>query len=192
MKGFPAATGIGNNTQNITLEICAIQADDTLIDVAIENPKQLNPYQYGQEVLAGDPIPSQEVKHPPEFERAKLVITPYISRVFISGTASITGQLTIGIGDIEKQTKCTLENIGLLIADETLRKSYPGIPSGKLNFSFLRIYVKYARDVEKVREICEQYYPSVIKTYTVTDVCRDDLLVEIEGELFLDPRKADN
>jgi hypothetical protein len=192
IKGFPAATGIGDKLKNITLEICAVQAENGQADFAVENPKQVNPYDYSQKVLVGKPIHSQPIKHPPEFERAKMVIAPYNIRVFISGTASIIGQETIGIGDVEKQTHCTISNIESLVSPENLKRSNPGIPPGRFDYSYLRVYVKYLTDLEKVKVICRQKYPLIPITYTVADICRDDLLLEIEGEMVLLPSSGDN
>jgi hypothetical protein len=187
VKGFPAATGIGDKFMDITLEICAIQSVQEPADFAILSPKQINPYEYSQKVLVGKPMNTQPIKHPPEFERAKLVITPYAVRVFISGTASISGQETIGIGDIEKQTRCTISNIESLVDHNNLQRNCPRLPPGRFEYNYLRVYVKYSEDTEKVRSICQEKFPAVPITYTIADICRDDLLLEIEGEMILIP-----
>ena len=44
-----------------------------------------------------------------------------------------------------------------------------------------RAYVKHAADYETVRRECEKQLPGVPVVYTVGDVCRDDLLVELEA-----------
>jgi hypothetical protein len=187
VKGFPAATGIGDKLMNITLEICAIRSVQEPVDFAILSPKQINPYEYSQNVLVGKPMNTQPIKHPPEFERAKLVITPYAVRVFISGTASISGQETIGIGDVEKQTRCTISNIESLVDHDNLKRNCPHLPPGRFEYNYLRVYVKYQEDIAKVKSICLEKFPTVPITYTIADICRDDLLLEIEGEMILIP-----
>jgi hypothetical protein len=187
VKGFPAATGIGDKFRDITLEICAVQSDQEPVDFAILSPKQINPYEYSQQVLVGKPMNAQPIKHPPEFERAKLVITPYAVRVFISGTASISGQETIGIGDVEKQTRCTISNIESLVDYDNLKRNCPLIPPGRFEYNYLRVYVKYKDDMEKVKSICREKFPTLPITYIIADICRDDLLLEIEGEMILIP-----
>jgi hypothetical protein len=182
--GFPAATGIGSNSDKVILEICAVQADSQdLKTYAIENPDQVNPYQYGQQVLEGVPILSQQVKHPPEFERAKLVIMRDYIRLFISGTASIIGQETIGIGEIEKQTLCTISNIEKLSDFDHIKKTYPLLPAGSFEYSFIRVYVKEKSDLKRTKSICRQKFRDIPISYIVTDICRSGLLVEIEGEM---------
>ncbi len=185
VKGFPSATGIGDKLMDITLEICAIQSEQEPSDFAILSPRQVNPYEYSQKVLVGKPMNAQPIKHPPEFERAKLVITPYAVRVFISGTASISGQETIGVGDVEKQTHCTISNIESLVDHDNLKRNCPILPPGRFDYNYLRVYVKYKEDIEKVKSICHEKFPAVPITYTVADICRDDLLLEIEGEMIL-------
>jgi hypothetical protein len=51
-----------------------------------------------------------------------------------------------------------------------------------------RVYVKRPEDYARVRAVCEQRLGTVPATYVVADVCRPDLLVEIEGIAF--SRKA--
>ena len=48
----------------------------------------------------------------------------------------------------------------------------------------IRVYLKRARDLAKCRRICEQRFGSVPAIYAVADVCRPELLVEIEGVAF--------
>jgi hypothetical protein len=48
-------------------------------------------------------------------------------------------------------------------------------------FSSIRVYVKIPSDMKKVREICDASFPEVQINYLVADICREALLVEIEG-----------
>jgi hypothetical protein len=43
------------------------------------------------------------------------------------------------------------------------------------------VYIKFPQDHAKVRAICEARLGELPIIYAVADVCRDDLLVEIEG-----------
>ena len=45
----------------------------------------------------------------------------------------------------------------------------------------LRVYVKYKNDIQEVKNICERYFPNLQILYVVADICRPELLVEIEG-----------
>ena len=71
--------------------------------------------------------------------------------------------------DVAGQRRTTIENIAELVRGEPL--------------SWLRAYVKHAADIPVVREVCEAAYGPIPATYVVADVCRDDLLVELEGAL---------
>lgn len=188
-KGFPAATGIGNKFGHVTIDICAFQSiDQELHTFGVNNPSQVNAYQYGQQVLVGSPILSHLVKHPPEFERAKLLVSRDQIRLFISGTASIIGQETIGKEDIEKQTLCTISNIEKLTDPENVRRFFPGLPSGTFTYSLLRVYVKKMEDLDITRSVCRKKFGDIPQIFVVVDICRDDLLMEIEGEMLFVPQ----
>jgi len=47
-----------------------------------------------------------------------------------------------------------------------------------------RVYVKRQEDYEKARAICKARLGELPVTYAMADVCRPDLLVEIEGIAF--------
>lgn len=182
---FPAATGIGTKFSQVSMDICAIRtAVNNCKTIAIHNPNQVDAHQYDQQVLEGVPLHSQTKKHPPEFERAVLFTSPDHSRLFISGTASIIGQQTIGVGDIRKQTLTTIANIEQLTQISQLRKCYPLLPQGSFHYSFLRVYVKNQQDLETVIATCNRRFAGIPVSYVVADVCRDDLLMEIEGEML--------
>lgn len=181
--GFPAATGIGNDFEGVLIELCAVRGKKDVAAFSVSNPKQVNPFVYGQEVLEGQPIHNNKRKHPPEFERAKMVVTGSTTRVFISGTASIIGQQTIGIGDIVTQTNCTIDNMNVLYSAENLLRCSSLPVKNTPVMQYLRVYIKYENDLAAVREICEKRYPGVPTAYVFTDVCRNDLLVEMEGEV---------
>jgi hypothetical protein len=168
---YPAATGIGMEAGMVTLDFFAVKKNEAVRITRITNPKQINAYSYGQTVLVGSPIQANELKKAPLFERAKYIGTNEEALVFISGTASILGELTIGINDVNLQNRTTIANVTELTAQENC-------PS----YSYLRVYVKRPEDTGTVREICTQRYGNIPILYVQADVCRDDLLVEIEGE----------
>jgi hypothetical protein len=181
--GFPAATGIGMSDQALHLDAFAISDNDNLHIQTISNPNQFDSYQYGQEVLRkhSDELNNEHLQAP-QFERAKLLFTQQSSRLLISGTASIIGQDTVGIGDVEKQTEVTIENIEILSSKSNLVKCAPGLNIFPDKYSYLRVYVKEKNDIPKIKSICDDYFGDVPTTYVQADICRDNLLVEIEGE----------
>lgn len=183
---FPAATGIGMNFNAVAIDFCAISTNDDLLIYSINNPKQIKPYAYDQQVLSESSFGGIVQKTPPQFERAKLIEKSESSRLFISGTASIIGQVTTGIGNIELQTITTIENISTLIEKANLLHKNPQFNVYSLNkCSFIRVYVKHFEDIPVVKSICVNYFGDTPANYLRTDICREGLLVEIEAELNL-------
>jgi hypothetical protein len=181
---FPAATGIGMLYLGVCIDSFSITGDENLKIIPISNPNQSESYKYGQKVLIGAPDCSLPQNQPPQFERAKLIILYNAARLIISGTASIIGEETVGIGDVEEQTRVTIKNIQILSDPANLKSQYPNIKVIPQTYSYVRVYVKYKEDISKVRKICNEAYPDVPTTYVVADICRDNLLVEIETELI--------
>jgi enamine deaminase RidA (YjgF/YER057c/UK114 family) len=183
-QDFPAATGIGMLYLGVCIDSFAITGDENLKVIPISNPCQSESYKYGQKVLVGAPDCAMTQNQPPQFERAKLIVLHNAARLIISGTAAIIGEDTVGIGDVEEQTRITIKNIQILSAPETLKTQCPEIPVIPETYSYVRVYVKNKEDISKVRKICSEAYPNVPTTYVVADICRDNLLVEIETELI--------
>jgi len=183
VSGFPAATGIGTDFNGVTIECMAVECGEEVKTIAISNPKQTNSYKYGQEVLKGEPQKTNKQNQPPQFERARLMTNGVSSRLFVSGTASIIGQETIGVDDVEMQTRVTIANIQSLVSEENLRAHYPELDAVPDKYAYLRVYVKNPEDIFVVKTICSGYFRNVPITFVQADICRADLLVEIEAEM---------
>jgi enamine deaminase RidA (YjgF/YER057c/UK114 family) len=184
-SGFPAATGVGMKYGGVFLDFCAVKSDDAVKIKAINNPNQINAYEYGQQVLKGLTPGGSSVKHPPQFERALLMINKTNSTLFVSGTASIIGQETIGRGDVSEQTVVTIENIMKLANAERINKFTGGSVSLPGRFSLLRVYIKKQEDFTAVKGICQEHFPGTPAIFIEADICRDDLLTEIEAEVII-------
>jgi len=174
--GYPAATGIGTRNGNYDLDFFALKSGPSVQKVGLSNPKQQNAYEYHQAFLVGDAT-TGPIKKTPLFERAKMLNIDDEKMIFISGTASIIGQETIGIGDIKCQTEITINNMQELIPNLGDRK--------KIQYTYLRAYIKEEQDFQTVKAICESSFPDVSVSYLQADVCRDNLLVELEGAVFV-------
>jgi hypothetical protein len=186
VHGYPAATGIGMGLNGVIIDFCAVQADGSVQIRGLSNPNQVNAYEYGQIVLKGIKETGKPKKQPPQFERALLFATQKSPVLYISGTASIKGQETIGIRDVKKQTLVTIDNIKKL-ADLQLIKEITGKGTEyALRYTLLRVYIKYQKDFVVVRKICEEMFPSVPAVFIQADICRDNLLTEIEAELVFE------
>ena len=168
--GYPAATGIGQASGGIVLEFIALTRTPEIRVEPISNPRQVDAHRYSDGVLVGEPIEEVPGRTSPKFERAKLVARGDVRTIFVSGTASIVGEESVAPGDVAAQTRTTIENIALLLGDVKL--------------SYLRAYVKRADDIPTVREVCEAAYGPIPALFVRADVCREELLVELEGAHF--------
>lgn len=185
LHSYPAATGIGMKLGGVLIDFCAVITNDTIEVKPIENPNQINAYEYSHQVLKGISGDGRSVLHPPQFERALLLRNKIQSTLFISGTASIIGQDTIGIDDVEKQTIVTIENINKLTDQKIIGQFSANSDADWGNFIFLRVYVKNQEDFSKVKMLCAEQFPEIPAIFIESDICRENLLVEIEAEFLI-------
>jgi enamine deaminase RidA (YjgF/YER057c/UK114 family) len=180
-NGYPASTGIGTFAGGVVLECIALKpAPDTFI-APLSNPLQKDAHCYSEHVLVGDSSQGFEKKAPPLFERAKILIQGKSGIIYVSGTAAVRGQNTVPEEDIQSQTIATIENIKTLISADNLLSIGVDIGTHSPQLSQLRAYVKRDEDLPLVKKICEDHYGNVPSQYVISDVCREALLVEIEG-----------
>ena len=182
---YPAATGIGMDCGSVTIDFVAVKLNDNTRVAGLSNPNQINAFNYGQDVLIGSAMKADENKKAPLFERAKYIGAEENAFVFVSGTASITGEKTIGLDDVVEQTRVTIKNISDLTSCDNIRST--GAKIAKKNYTYLRVYVKREDDFNAVGEICKEKYGDIPMLFIKADICRDNLLVEIEGEAAIEP-----
>ena len=180
MKGYPAATGIGMNQGGTIIEFIAIRSD-RLVTSAIDNPEQVSAHLYSKKVLIGDEC---ELKTTPKFERARFIELFGKKIIFISGTASIRGEQTVGIDNPSEQTEVTINNIRQLYSKEILNKI--SIEEMVPKYGHARIYVKERKDFAAIKKTFRTHFGKLPVVYIVADICRPDLLVEIEGKVILE------
>lgn len=179
-KGYPAATGIGMKAGGVLIEFIAVSGSD-VINIPIDNPVQIPAHKYHPDCLKG--LPTGNRKTTPKFERGRYVSFSGEEILFVSGTAAITGEKTADPGDVERQTRITIDNIDRLVSPDNLAKNK--IDSHGLTFNYVRIYLKEKEDFNKVSEICKNRYGNIPIVWLQAHVCRDDLMVEIEGTLIV-------
>jgi enamine deaminase RidA (YjgF/YER057c/UK114 family) len=148
--------------------------------IPLSNPLQQDAHRYSGAVLVGGREEAGTPKAAPLFERAKFVGDRTSGIIYVSGTAAIREQSTVAAGDAAAQTRITIENIRGLISAANLRRH--GIPirgrTGPL--AYLRAYVRREQDVSMVRTLCRTAFGSVPAHFVRADICRDELLVEME------------
>lgn len=175
-RTYPTSTGIGVDGRGIMLSAIALATDrEDIIAVPLENPRQTPAYDY---LTCYSPTS-------PKFSRAMALSCGDYATIFISGTASITSSETRHTGDVAAQTHETLDNIAALISEENLsRHGLPGLGTALEGLGLVRVYVKRQEDYATVRAVCQKRLGELPTIYIVADVCRSELLVEIEGIAF--------
>ncbi|MFD1560485.1 endoribonuclease L-PSP [Paraburkholderia silviterrae] len=176
----PAACALGSvgplSAQGVPGEPLAVYflASRTSAD-AIENPRQVSAFHY----------PAQYGARAPTFARAAAwsgaagaCTAPVL---FISGTASIVGHRTVHHGDVLAQTRETLANLAAVL-DQAARQGHGPFALADLTF---KVYVRDGADAAMLAAIDSQLReaagPHVRALYLHADVCRSDLLIEIEA-----------
>ena len=166
----PAATGIGLDGRRLQIYFIATRVRP----IAIENPRQVSAFHY----------PSQYGPKSPTFARA--VVVPFASGpvLLVSGTASIVGHETLHLGDVIAQTRETFKNLASLV-DEANRRvgEIDRDPPFTLATLAMRVYVRNVSDFAAVRDVVDAQpgAGSAPRLYVRGDICRPDLMVEIEA-----------
>ncbi|HEY5911687.1 MAG TPA: dioxygenase [Verrucomicrobiae bacterium] len=173
---YPASTGIGASGTGLVLGCTAMQTQrGDLVLMPLENPQQTPAYQYH----------ARYSPRSPKFSRAIALVAPDYVTTWVSGTASIVDSESQHRGDIGKQTEQTIDNIEKLIAPQNFRsRGVPNAGASLQDMAKLRVYIKRHEDYAKCRAVCERRFGAVPTIYALADVCRPELLVEIEGVAF--------
>ncbi|MBN2485476.1 MAG: hypothetical protein JXB34_05855 [Bacteroidales bacterium] len=180
-NGYPAATGIGTNSGGVVVDFIAYKAVEEDNVYALKNPVQTDAHKYTHKVLEENNMVPKKTESTPKFERAKLIVHHNGATMFISGTAAIKGEQTIAQGDIDMQTRVTLENIAILAGHENLTAHGIHASFNKKYFSLLRVYVKNETNIQAVKNIIDELHPYCPCKIIQSDICRSNLLIEIEG-----------
>jgi len=164
-EDIPAACALG--TMGGELVIYFIAGHEK--PVAIENPRQVSAYHYPPEYGPSEPT----------FSRASLGRIGEQEVLFVSGTASIIGHKSMHVGDVVAQTKETLVNIECVVNEANRVSSKRDYDLESLSY---KVYLRRQDDFKAVQEVLLQVIGSNIQaTYLEADICRQDLLVEIEA-----------
>jgi chorismate lyase/3-hydroxybenzoate synthase len=166
LSTVPAASAVGSPAGSpLSIYFLAARQPPKMI----ENPRQTSAYHY----------PPKFGRHSPMFSRACVLSEPHGTNLFVSGTASIVGHETVHRGDVAAQTRETMANIAALL-DEANR--VVGSARYSLDGLKFKVYVRQPADLPAIEAIlAASLRPSTSVVYLQADVCREDLLVEIEA-----------
>ncbi len=168
---LPTATGVGHT--GLDLVVHCLAGDEP--GNAVENPRQRPAYQYSQRF---GPIP-------PCFARA--TVMPHGDKgaalILVGGTASVRGEESQHIDNPEAQVHETLENLSALIARaQQGSNGYAGLATGLDQMIEVRVYYKHPSDAAAIETMIRNAFkPTAQIEMFQAELCRQDLLVEIEG-----------
>jgi chorismate lyase/3-hydroxybenzoate synthase len=171
-QNLPAASALGSATGGFVLCCLAGRKPGT----QIENPRQLSASLY----------PPRYGLRSPMFARAALVPNGRGAQLLVSGTASIVGHESLHIGDPEAQLEETARNFEALVSAAMQADAGPARAS-RVRLESLKVYLRnagdYARLLPRIRNLfAVEAEPLVLRA----DICRRELLVEIEGTYALE------
>lgn len=155
---LPAGTAIGTRDDD-TLLVYFIATREP--GQQIENPRQTSAFNYPRVYSPRKPL----------FSRATVWHSNDGAQLIVSGTASIVGHASRHTGDLNAQLHELWHNL------ESLRTAAQATRP-----IALRVYVRHAEDYPAVQAFLAQRLPADTATlYLLADICREELLVEIEG-----------
>ena len=165
---LPAGTAVGTRSGPLAIHFLAA----THPGAHVANPRQINAYEYPR--IYGPRSPS--------FARATLTPSFSGSHLFIAGTASVVGHASQHIGEPHKQTLEILNNLNALIRHT---EQLHGVTRGQRSQpTLLKVYIRHPEHVSMVRGILKKQQPVHMQVlYLQGEICRSELLVEIEGIL---------
>ena len=163
---LPAATAVGTHDGNILVYFLAAHEDG----MQIENPRQVSAFAY----------PSKYAPKSPTFSRAVVKQWGEQKHLYISGTASILGHETRHVNKPGEQLDECLNNIDILIA-EADRETGLGIKDAS-ELTGIKLYLRNQDYLEETIDHLKKRLGDKVKLMVLhADICRGDLLLEIEG-----------
>lgn len=159
---YPAATAIGHRGSRGLLQVYALSCSAP--GRALENPRQVSAWQY----------PRQYGPTAPSFARGMCLPDGSLA---ISGTAAVIGHASHHHDDVTAQADEAFANLHTLLESARL----PAFDA----HSPLKIYVRNADDIAAVEAALARHLDaSVPRVLLHGDICRRELLVEIDGWRF--------
>ncbi|TGD72661.1 hypothetical protein E4634_14160 [Mangrovimicrobium sediminis] len=154
---FPAASAVGHAGSELVVQMLAS-------DIPGEhhgNNKQVHAFEY----------PRQYGIASPSFARATSVDCGRRRLLFVSGTASIVGHATRFPHQLQGQLEVTIDNVSHLLEQTGTRAD---------QMACMRVYLRNPADRASVAQALDAAFPAAQKNYVQADICRSDLLFEVE------------
>jgi len=167
-RTLPAGTAVGTMSGPLNIHFLAARQPG----MHVENPRQVRAYEY----------PRVYGPRSPSFARATLRPSISGSHLLISGTASVVGHVSKHIGEPHQQTLEIIHNLNALI---THTEQIHGVARGQwYGQALFKIYIRHPEHFTTIRDILKEQLPSRTQfLYLQGEMCRSELLLEIEGIL---------
>lgn len=167
--GAPAACCLGKGDGSLSVRFLAGRTQVQ----PLENPRQVPAWRYSRRYGPKAPTFSRAVLADAGGGRVGL---------FVSGTASIVGEDSLHEGDVQAQTRETLANLRAVL-DAAAAKSDARFALDDLD---LTVYLRRPADLPAVRALLAAAAPAAAAraAWWQADICRRELLVEIEAHAF--------
>lgn len=162
------ASGVGHDGRDLIIHCLAADRPGR----AVDNPRQIKPYQYSTKY---GPLP-------PCFVRATVLPLEDGPLLLVGGTASIVGEESVHLGDLERQTEETLANLAVLVQAAAGQPT----PAPLAGYREIRVYFSKTDQLAALQDLLKDAFPNAAGIEWIhADLCRSELLVEIEGVVDL-------
>ncbi len=164
VRDVPAASAVGKHSANTVIYFLAAPHPG----IPIENPRQVSAYSY----------PAQYGPRGPTFCRALFTSWNDLPQLYISGTAAIFGHQSQHAGDAKAQTDETIVNLRSVMDEADVL----GLIDVRRETDLLfKVYLRQPalRTIAEAR-LRETFGPAPSIVYLQAEICRRELLLEIE------------
>lgn len=171
-SGEPAATVIGRPHPSRWFHLLWLASKTP--GQAIDNPRQTRPRDY----------PRAYGPEAPRFSRGTLWQSKRGAVLFASGTAAVVGSDSRHEGDLAQQFAETERNLYTLLSEAAARVNRPA------RFDDGSVFIAYVRDETaqfRVQRMMKAAFPNSQVMIVAGEVCRPELLLEIEAVHHFDP-----
>lgn len=172
---LPTASCVGHAGRSIAVHALGAREASR----AVENPRQVPAYAYS----------NKYGPKPPSFSRAGIASFGSRRMLLIAGTASVLGEDSVHDGSLREQCDETLVNLRAVAMSGKQAAGSVGVPeSSALNgLCATRVYYRHADHLSWLRENLDRTLLGCRDIeFVQADICRDELLVEIEAAIDLD------
>jgi chorismate lyase/3-hydroxybenzoate synthase len=171
-RDVATASATGHRGRDLVVHCLATDAPG----VAVNNPRQVAPYHYSQRF---GPLP-------PCFARATRLANPP-GLLLVGGTASVRGEDSVHADDLASQLRESFLNLAALTGAAAGRKPTATAAAATVSrllatFRELRVYYPNPKRTREIESAIRAAFPSLRQLEMLhADLCRAELLVEIEG-----------